>query len=138
MRFLTDIHEAWWVYAGVAIPAAETALVVSNSPGPVLLSLRTLFGLLTLGFLPGFLTVRALFPEAMMPRLEIAFMSMFLSLVLAVGTGIALGLGPFFLPTNVSFVLTGYSVLAALGAGYRNFSSKRKREAQLYLRHWKG
>lgn len=126
MRFLTDIHKAWWVYAGVVIPAAETALVASSSPAPVFSLLRILLGLFTLGFLPGFLTVRALFPEAMMPRLEIALMSVFLSLVIAVGTGIALGLGPFFLPTNVSFVLTGYSVLCALGAGYRNFSSKKK------------
>ncbi len=110
----------------MAIPVAEMALVASNSPEPVLSLLRKILGLLILGFLPGFLTVRALFPEAMMPRLEIALVSIFLSLVVAVGTGMVLGLGPFFLPTNVSFALTGYSVLCALGAGYRNFSSNRK------------
>ncbi len=126
MRFLTDIHRAWWVYVGMMVPVAETALVVSSSSVPALSWLRILLGLFTLGFLPGFLTVRALFPEVTMPRLETALMSVFLSLVIAVGTGIALGLGPFFLPTNVSFVLTSYSVLCALAAGYRIFSSKRK------------
>ncbi len=126
MQFLTDIHRAWWVYAGMLAPTAETVLVVSNSPAPVLSLLRTFLGLLTLGFLPGFLTVRALFPEGMMPRLEIALMSIFLSLVIAVGIGMALGLGPFFLPTNVSFVLTSYSILCGLAAAYRIFSSKRR------------
>ena len=126
MEFLTKPRKAWWVYAGMAIPAAETALVASNSSEPVLSLLRKLLGLSILGFLPGFLTVRALFPEVTIPRLEIALLSVFLSLVVAVGIGISLGLGPFFLPTNVSFALTGYSVLCALGAGYRNFSSNRK------------
>src|SRR5713101_3180972 len=118
----------------MVVPAAETVLVTSNSPEPMLSLLRNILGLVILGFLPGFLTVRALFPEATMPRLEIALMSIFLSLVVAVGTGMVLGLGPFFLPTNVSLALTSYSVLCALGAGHRNFSSNRKREAHLKLR----
>lgn len=107
------------------MPAAETALVAS-SPAPILSLLRILLGLFTLGFLPGFLTVRTLFPNDAMPRLEVALSSVFLSLVIAVGTGIGLGLGPFFNPMNVSFVLTGYSALFALGAGYRTFSSERQ------------
>jgi|SRR5213080_5151516 len=129
MQSLTDLRKAWWVYAGVAMPVAETVLVASGSSAIGFSSLRILFGLFTLGFFPGFLTVRALFPNETMTALEIVLLSVFLSLVIAVGTGMGLGLGPFFNAVNVSLVLTGYSVLCSLGAAYRNFFRQEKPDA---------
>src|SRR5881397_3675160 len=44
MQSLTDLRKAWWVYAGVAMPVAETVLVASGSSAIGFSSLRILSG----------------------------------------------------------------------------------------------
>lgn len=135
MRFLADLHKTWWVYTGIAIPSAEAGLLVAGSSAPILSLIRTLLGLSILGFLPGYLTVRAFFPRAKeMPKSDVVLMSIFLNLLIAEGTGIGLGVGPFFDPTNVSYALTGFSIPLAFVAGYRSFSSERKAKSGSEIR----
>ena len=124
-RFLLDASNSWWVYGVVSISILELFLVAYPTQNTLLVSLRLMFGLGLLGFLPGYSTVRILFPTNELHTLEKLLLSIFLSLVISIAIGAALGAGYFF--TGVSSVLasTGYVIVATFFASHRRYSAAR-------------
>jgi len=124
-QFLLDAANSWWVYAVVSISILELFLVAYPTQNILLVSLRLLFGLGLLGFLPGYSTVQILFPTSELRILERLLLSIFLSVVISIAIGAALGAGYVF--TGVSSVLasTGYTVTATLLASRRRYSALR-------------
>jgi len=124
-QFLLDAANSWWVYAVVSISILELFLVAFPTQNILLVSLRLMFGLSLLGFLPGYSTVQILFPASELRILERLFLSIFLSVVISIAVGAALGAGYLF--TGVSSVLasTGYIITTTLFASYRRYSALR-------------
>jgi hypothetical protein len=123
--FLSDTGSSWWIYATVVISLAEIFLVRYNARDPFLGSLRLLFGLGLLGFLPGYSTVQILFPKDQLSLLEQILLSIFLSVVVSIGLGVILGAGYFFNPTS-GVILSGvYAIVVSILAGYRRYSVLR-------------
>jgi len=123
--FLIDTRNSWWIYTIVLISVAEIFLVGYNVQDPFLGSLRLLFGLGLLGFLPGYATVLVLFPKDQPSLLEQILLSIFLSVVVSIGLGVILGAGYFFNPTS-GVILSGmYAIVVSILAGYRRYSALR-------------
>src|SRR6266704_4819978 len=57
-RFLLDASNSWWVYSVVSISILELFLVVYPPQNTLLVSLGFLFGVVLVGFLPGYSTVQ--------------------------------------------------------------------------------
>src|SRR5882762_785821 len=89
-QFLLDAANSWWVYAVVSISILELFLVAFPTQNILLVSLRLMFGLSLLGFLPGYSTVQILFPASELRILERLFLSIFLSVVISIAVGAAL------------------------------------------------
>ena len=123
--FLTEPGEAWWVYAIISVSIVEVLLVVFQTQTGSLLGLRILFGLGLLGFLPGYSTLRCLFPSDQLSQLERTLLSIFLSVVVSIALGVILGVG--YLLTGISSVmlLSSYTVALTLLAAYRRHSFVR-------------
>ncbi len=124
-RFLSDTRSSWWIYATVLISLVEIFLVRYNVQDPLLGSLRLLFGLELLGFLPGYSTVQSLFPKDQLSLLERILLSIFLSVVVSIGLGVILGAGYFFNPTSGVLLSSMYAIVASILAGYRRYSALR-------------
>src|SRR6266480_2608221 len=77
-RFLLDASNSWAVYAVVSFSILELFLVAYPTQNTILVSLRLLFGLGLLGFLPGYSTVQILFPTNELHILEKLLLSIFL------------------------------------------------------------
>jgi len=97
-RFLADISYSWWIYVTVLVSFAEILLVLYNVQGPFFGSLRLLFGLGLLGFLPGYATVQILFPKDQLGLLEQILLSIFLSIIVSIALGVVLVLVTFSIP----------------------------------------
>ena len=123
--FLTQPGEAWWVYAIISVSIVEVLLVVFQTQTGALLGLRILFGLGLLGFLPGYSTLRCLFPSDQLSQLEGTLLSIFLSVVVSIALGVILGVG--YLLTGISSVtlLSSYTVALTLLAAHRRRSFQR-------------
>src|SRR5438445_11415353 len=106
-RFLLDACNSWWVYGVVSISILELFLVAYPTQNTLLVSLRRMFGLGLLGFLPGYSTVQILFPTNELHVLERLLLSIFLSLVISRGIGAALGVGSFIRGVSSGFASTG-------------------------------
>jgi len=124
-RFLSDTRSSWWIYATVLISLVEIFLVRYNVQDPLLGSLRLLFGLELLGFLPGYSTVQSLFPKDQLSLLERILLSIFLSVVVSIGLGVILGAGYLFNPTSGVLLSSMYAIVASILAGYRRYSALR-------------
>jgi uncharacterized membrane protein len=79
------------------------------------------FGVGLLGFVPGYLTVRIIFPGGQINILEQLMLSIFLSVLVSITIGVVLGLGPFFLPSYNVLLLSLYVLAAAPVAAYRSY-----------------
>lgn len=123
--FLSDTRNSWWIYATVLISLAEIFLVRYNVQDPFLGSLRLLFGLGLLGFLPGYSSVQILFSNDQLSLLEQILLSMFLSVVVSIGLGVVLGAGYFFNPTSGVILSSMYTIVVSILAGYRRYSALR-------------
>jgi hypothetical protein len=119
--YLTSYWNTWWVYLAVLVAVSESFLVFLESQSGPLLFLRIVFGIGLLGFVPGYLTVRIIFPGAQINMLEQLVVSVFLSVLVSITIGVVLGLGPFFLPSYNVLLLSLYVLFAAPVAAYRSY-----------------
>ncbi len=106
--------------------SVETLLVAYSGNSTILHAFRTSLGLLTLGFLPGYTSQKAIFPAAEITVLERVLLSVFLSIVISISLGTILGFLLVFRAVENAVALNLYIVLATLVAGYR--SSLRQEE----------
>jgi hypothetical protein len=123
--FLFNPDRAWWIYLIVISSALEALLVVANvqsGPGWIV---RLLLGLGLLGLMPGYSTVQILFPGDRLPFLEQALLSIFLSVIVSISLGVALGAGYFFTGVSSVIALSVYTIAAVIIAGYRRYSLVR-------------
>ena len=124
-RFLLDASNSWGVYTVVSISILELFLVAYPTQNTLFVSLRLLFGLGLLGFLPGYSTVQILFPTNELHILEKLLLSIFLSLVISIAIGAALGAGYFFTGVSSASASTGYVIVATIFASHRRYSALR-------------
>ena len=124
-RFLADWSNSWWFYATILIPFVEIFLVRYNVQDPLLGSLRLGFGLGLLGFLPGYATVRVLFPKNPLSLLEQILLSVFLSVVVSIALGVVLGAGYLINGSSSVFLSSGYTIAVSILAAYRRYSALR-------------
>ncbi len=120
-EYLTSYWETWWVYLAVIVAVSESFLVFLESQTEPLLFLRVVFGVGLLGLVPGYLTVRILFPGRQINVLEQLLLSVFLSVLVSITVGVVLGLGPFFLPSYNTLLISLYVLAAAPIAAYRTY-----------------
>jgi len=123
--FLSDTRNSWWIYATVLISLVEIFLVRYSVQDLFLGSLRLVFGLGLLGFLPGYATVQILFPRDQLSLLEQILLSIFLSVVVSIGLGVILGAGYFFNPTSGVLLSSVYAIVVSILAGYCRYSALR-------------
>ena len=123
--YLREIAYSWWIYATVLVSFAETLLVFYGTNLAYSESLRLLFGLALLGFLPGYSTVQILFPRNELKFLEGALLSVFLSVVISTALGVALGADYFFRSDLIVTASAIYTVTVTFAAGYRRYSFLR-------------
>jgi hypothetical protein len=120
-EYLTSYWDTWWVYLAVIVAVSESFLVFLESQAGLLLFVRMVFGVGLLGFVPGYLTVRIIFPGGQINILEQLMLSIFLSVLVSITIGVVLGLGPFFLPSYNVLLLSLYVLAAAPVAAYRSY-----------------
>ena len=120
-EYLTSYWDTWWVYLAITVAVSESFLVFLGTQTGALLFLRMVFGLGILGFVPGYLTVRIIFPGGQISILEQLVLSVFLSVLVSITIGVVLGLGPFFLPSYNALFLSLYVLAAAPIAAYRSY-----------------
>lgn len=120
--FLKIYPRVWWVYAIFVVVLVENLLVRYASSAPALIFFRLVFGLALLGFIPGYSTFKAIFPESRMSKLEHVTLSIFLSIFAVVVFGIILGTVTEFTSSSVLAVLDTYVVASTLIAAYRTFA----------------
>jgi hypothetical protein len=120
-EYLTSYWDTWWVYLAVIVAVSESFLVFLESQTGPLFFLRMVFGVGLLGFVPGYLTVRIIFPGGQLNVLEQLLLSVFLSVLVSITIGVVLGLGPFFLPSYNTLLISLYVFAAAPTAAYRTY-----------------
>jgi hypothetical protein len=120
-EYLTSYWDTWWVYLAVIVAVSESFLVFLESQTGPLFFLRMVFGVGLLGFVPGYMTVRILFPGGQINVLEQLLLSVFLSVLVSITFGVVLGLGPFFLPSYNTLLISLYVLAAAPIAAYRTY-----------------
>jgi hypothetical protein len=120
-EYLTSYWDTWWVYLAVIVAVSESFLVFLESQTGPLFFLRMVFGVGLLGFVPGYLTVRIIFPGGQLNVLEQLLLSVFLSVLVSITIGVVLGLGPFFLPSYNTLLISLYVLAAAPTAAYRTY-----------------
>ena len=125
-EYLLDLRTAWWFYASIGIAFFEVFLVAINAQAGSALFIRMIFGLGILGFIPGFLTTLALFPEGQLVILERVALSLFVSVVISIAVGVLLGLGPYFQGPNNIIVLAAYVVIVDIAASYRSYQFSQR------------
>jgi hypothetical protein len=119
--YLTSYWDTWWVYLAVIVAVSESFLVFLESQSGPLLFLRMVFGVGLLGFVPGYLTIRIIFPGRQINVLEQILASIFLSVLVSITIGVVLGLGPFFVPSYNVLLLSLYVLAAAPVAAFRSY-----------------
>ncbi len=121
-EYLIDIGQSGWMYGSLVLALTETLLVEFRPMNPVLAAFRLVVGFALLGFLPGYSILRAVFPHGGISLLEQLVLSVFLSILVSVLTGVALGaLGDLQATSNtllLAMLTFGLSLLAA----YRAYS----------------
>ena len=121
--YLTDFRRSGWMYLSLTVALTETILVESYSPSPFLRAVRLVLGFGLLGLIPGYSIVTLVLPRANLVLLERLILSVFLSLLVSILTGVALGAVDSFEATSNVLLLVvitfGMSILAA----YRSWMS---------------
>ena len=121
-EYLIDIGQSGWMYGSLVLALTETLLVEFRPMNPVLAAFRLIVGFALLGFLPGYSILRAVFPHGGISLLEQLVLSVFLSILVSILTGVALGaLGDLQATSNtllLAILTFGLSLLAA----YRAYS----------------
>ena len=126
LNYIGNYSRNWPLYAGLLVSLTETLLVIYESSFFLAVALRLLLGVGLLGFIPGYFTVRVVFPEGRLSTLEWLILSIFLSVLISAGTGIVLGLGPFFQAAIDVLALSLYTELMAVAATYRLYAAERR------------
>ena len=124
--YMTGLDTAWWVYAIVTISILEILLVSFESQNLLLLPVRITFGLSILGLLPGYSTVKTLFPDDPYPPLERILLSIFLSVVVSISLGVVLGIRYVFTGESSVLLIGSYTVALTVIAAYRIYSLSSK------------
>ena len=123
--FLGDFYQSWWIYGIILVSLVEPVLVVYPNKTLGVALLQGVFGLLLLGYLPGYATVKALFPGNRLSALERVLLSIFLSVTVSIAIGVALGAGYFFTATTSVVGSSCFTILAGFVAGRREYSALR-------------
>ncbi len=125
VSYLADIYSSWWMYGIIAASLVETILVLFEPYRGILLPVRFLLGFGVLGFLPGYSSQRALFPERALTFLERLLLSIFLSVVISISLGIILGSVFLFRAGPNASILSLYITIVTIIAAYRSYKSAR-------------
>ncbi len=125
LNYISDYSRNWPLYAALLVSLTETLLVIYAPSFLLAVIIRLLLGIALLGFIPGYSTLRVVFPEKSLSTLELVILSIFLSVLISAGTGIVLGLGPFFQAAYNVLALSLYTELTAVAAAYRIYSAER-------------
>jgi len=120
-RFLMDPSRGWWVYAILFVALADALLVVYGSSAPFVSLPRLVLGFSMLGFLPGYSSLRAIFPQSQLSLLEKVVMSIFLSFLVSIASGTILGSDLLLDATANVIVLTVFTFVMTFAASYRCF-----------------
>jgi hypothetical protein len=120
-EYLTSYSDTWWAYLAIIVAVLESFLVFLGAQTGAVLFLRIFFGLGLLCFVPGYLTVRIIFPSGQINILEQLLLSVFLSVLVSISIGVVLGVGPFFLPSYNALLLSLYVLAVAPVAAYRSY-----------------
>lgn len=126
-KYLADAGNSWWLYMTFVITAMEAVLVLDQVQTGILSSVRLLFGVALLGYLPGLATTWIVFPGEQLKGFERALMSIFLSVAISIALGVALGAVYRFSGTTSVLLSTLYIVVATLLGGYREYSWLKRR-----------
>lgn len=133
LRYLTDYDHAFWLYLLLLVPLGETFLVILPTQELVLAALREILGLALLGFLPGYAIIAMLFPAKEIKTLERIILSIFLSVVTSISAGVILGSFLLFQPVWNVLSLSLFTIITAVGAGYRTFNIQSKAGRRIRL-----
>ncbi len=120
-EFLMNPSWGWWVYTFLLIALADTILVVYGASGPFASFPRLVLGFFMLGFLPGYSTLRTVFPQSDLSLLEKVIMSIFLSILVSIASGTILGFALLLDAAANVIVLAGFTSVMTLAASYRCF-----------------
>jgi uncharacterized membrane protein len=120
-EYLTSYSDTWWAYLAIIVAVLESFLVFLGAQTGAVLFLRIFFGLGLLCFVPGYLTVRIIFPSGQINILEQLLLSVFLSVLVSISIGVVLGVGPFFLPSYNALLLSLYVLAVTPVAAYRSY-----------------
>ena len=121
-EYLIDIGQSGWMYGSLVLALTETLLVEFRPMNPVLAALRLIVGFALLGFLPGYSILRAVFPHGGISLLEQLVLSVFLSILVSILTGVALGALGDLQATSNTLLLAMLTFGLSLLAVYRAYS----------------
>lgn len=122
-RYLVMWYLNSWLYA-IMILCAVTLLAVYLLPGEFpAVTVRWASGSVLVLFLPGFVSIQALFPKKEIDDLERLALSIGLSLAIVALIALVLNYTPWGIRLNSTIAgIVGYSVTVALGAAWRKFN----------------
>ncbi len=121
-EYLADVWSVWWFYLVIIVAMSEFFFVIYDVQTGPLLFFRIVFGLGVLGIIPGFLTVMAVLPGSGVNTLEKVALGIFLSVLISITVGVALGVRQFFQASNNIILLTVYVILVDVAASYRSYN----------------
>ncbi len=119
--YLVDLGQSGWMYGSLVLALVETLLVEARSTNAVLGTVRLLVGFALLGFLPGYSMMRLVFPRRDLPLLEQFMLSVFLSILISVLSGVVLGSLDNLQATSNTALLAVLTFGLSLLAAYRAF-----------------
>lgn len=122
-RFALDWSILWSTYLIVGVAIVQTLIVNYYSDNFLLTLVRLIFGLLLLGYFPGLVTVEIIFAKHRLALLDQTILSILLSVVISIGIGVVLGAMYLFTATNVTIVVSAYTIVASMNAIYSKFHS---------------
>ena len=118
--YLIDLNKSAWMYSSLALALLETILVELKPSNAILATCRLILGFALMGFLPGYSMVRLVFPRGGLVILELLVLSVFLSILVSILTGVVLGsLDALQATSNVLF-LTVFTFGLSVAAAYRS------------------
>ncbi len=119
--YLTNITQCWWVYTLLVLALAETFLVEYQPKASFLVVCRLILGFALLGFIPGYSALKVVFPNGGLSLLERLILSIFLSILISILVGTLLGSVLAFEANASALVLTMFTFVITVAAGYRSF-----------------
>ncbi len=122
--YMSGFRSSGWLYSLLGLALAETLLVEYGSEDGFLVFSRLILGLLLLGLIPGYSTVKLIFPAVAFTLLERSILSIFFSILISILTGILLGSLGTFQATSTALVLTVFTFVITIVAGYRTFRAQ--------------